>query len=749
MSDGGVRLWSENRENEDGKQEERRLGKETDKCLEVGKESGQVFYKEKVDSMKATDHKLNKRLDFGSGRVGLSKVPSQAVWSPLLFLERDGSPLAVDQVEKALGRRNVSGQKGCSGITMLKGLDHQPKHCLVNEKDMKEGRAVIFNHSEGLGDKVNHNQGKDSEVGGALSDFFGHSKIKGKRLDGKKAVKKKAVKDVRSTMPFDRCSLSLDEDTDASCSSPSFYNSSDEGSLLKFKIFGGDKFGLLTQRGPRKSGPLKEQSDFSKEFDQIYGKRMEEQKDEVKEMLIAAANDPVEKVKLIDSLCRLGVSYHFQAEIEVQLNHIFDSQRNFGDDNYYDLYTVSLLFRVLRQHGYKMSCSNFNKFKNSDGKFNEILKNDVKGMLSLYEATNLRLHEEDILEEALAFSKAQLIKYLAENSCPRLAKQISNTLEYPLHKSMPRLEALKFISFYEQEESRNETLLLFAKLDFNRSRARLMLCKITMMLSVVDDTYDSYGTLEDLQLFTDAIHRWDISALDDLPNYMKVIYSTLLNLFDELSNDLTEKERSYRISYTKDMVRFARFQLHMIPLCSYFVEAQWSQQNYVPPFNEYYRNAFISMGSFGYTASSFLGIGEEIAEKILSRPKILSVAYKIGRLKNDLSSHKCLVNNFFFICMKVGEKRVHVVCSVECYMKEYGLSMEDITQKFNLIIENAWKDINQKCLKATPISMYILPLVVNFARLVEVTYKDGDGYTHPQHLKDTISTLFIDQIPIN
>ncbi|TXG65602.1 hypothetical protein EZV62_006877 [Acer yangbiense] len=501
-------------------------------------------------------------------------------------------------------------------------------------------------------------------------------------------------------------------------------------------------------------------SDPISEFDQIYGKQIEEQKDEVKEMLIAAANDPVEKVKLIDSLCRLGVSYHFQAEIELVFYFEF----------YDDMVTKCL------------AVSNFNKFKNSDGKFNEILMNDTKGMLSLYEATHLRLHGEDILEEALAFSKAQLIKSLAENSCPRHAKQISNTLEYPLHKSMPRLEALKFISFYEQEESRNETLLLFAKLDFNRvqllhqqelshlsswwkdldmpsklpysrdrvteaylwtvmmyfepcySRARLMLCKITMILTVVDDTYDSYGTLEDLQLFTDAIQRWEISALDDLPNYMKIIYSTLLNLFDELSNDLTEKERSYRISYTKDTLK------EMVT--SYFVEAQWSQQNYVPPFNEYCRTAFISIGSFGYTASSFLGMGEEIIEKnsfewLLSRPKILSAAYKIGRLKNDLSSHK------------VGEKRTHVVCSVECYMKECDLSMKDITQKFNLIIENAWKDINQECLKATPISMYILSLVVNFARLAEVTYKDGDGFTHPQHLKDTINKLFIDQIPIS
>ncbi|KAK1584347.1 hypothetical protein Q3G72_032215 [Acer saccharum] len=89
-------------------------------------------------------------------------------------------------------------------------------------------------------------------------------------------------------------------------------------------------------------------------------------------------------------------------------------------------------------------------------------------MLSLYEASHLRLHGEEILEEALAVSKAHLIKSLAdEKSSPHLAEQIINALELPLQKSIPRLEALKFISFYEQEESRSDTLLLFAKLDFN------------------------------------------------------------------------------------------------------------------------------------------------------------------------------------------------------------------------------------------------------------------------------------------
>ncbi|TXG67920.1 hypothetical protein EZV62_009195 [Acer yangbiense] len=523
-------------------------------------------------------------------------------------------------------------------------------------------------------------------------------------------------------------------------------------------------------------------SDRISEFDQTYGRQIEELKDEVKEMLVVAANDPVEKINLINLLCRLGVSYHFQAEIELQLNHIFESQHNLGCDNDYDLYTISVLFRVLRQHGYKMSCSNFNKFKDIDGKFNEILTNDTKGMLSLYEASHLRLHGEEILEEALAFSKAHLIKSLAdEKSSPHLAEQIINALELPLQKSIPRLEALKFISFYEQEESRSDTLLLFAKLDFNwlqllhqqelshisswwkdldlpsklpyvrdrvieayfwavmiyfepyYSRARLMLTKITMLLTVVDDTNDSYGTPEELQLLIDAIHRWDISALDDLPDYMKIVYSTLLNLFDEISNGLTEKERSYRVSYTKDKVKEM--------FTAYFVESQWSHQNYVPPFDEYYRNAFLTVGSFGYTTSSFLGMGEEIVEIdtfewLLTTPKLLSASYELTRLKNDLMSHK------------FGEKREHVVCSVECYMNDYGLSMEEITEKFNLIFENAWKDINQECLKPTPVSMEILLRIVNLARLVEVTYKDGDGFTHPQHFKAMISTLFIDEIPI-
>ncbi|XVF79345.1 hypothetical protein PTKIN_Ptkin14bG0214200 [Pterospermum kingtungense] len=109
----------------------------------------------------------------------------------------------------------------------------------------------------------------------------------------------------------------------------------------------------------------------------------------------------------------------------------------------------------------------FDKFKSSDGKWKETIIEDVRGLLSLYEAANLRVHGESILEEALAFTKANL-KSLAMKSSPHLSKQIMNALDQPLNKCPPRLATRNYISFFEEEESRNETLLKFAKLDFNR-----------------------------------------------------------------------------------------------------------------------------------------------------------------------------------------------------------------------------------------------------------------------------------------
>ena len=76
-------------------------------------------------------------------------------------------------------------------------------------------------------------------------------------------------------------------------------------------------------------------------------------KQKVIKMLVGAADKPSQMLNLIDGIQRLGVSYHFETEIEAALKHIYESDRHFDD-----LYTVALFFRLLRQQGFPVSCGN-------------------------------------------------------------------------------------------------------------------------------------------------------------------------------------------------------------------------------------------------------------------------------------------------------------------------------------------------------------------------------------------------------
>lgn len=96
-------------------------------------------------------------------------------------------------------------------------------------------------------------------------------------------------------------------------------------------------------------------------------------------------------------------------------------------------------------------------------------------MLSLYEAAHLGLRGEDILDEALAFTTTHLEAAVSHDNikmASNLHKNVIHALNRPIRKGLPRLEAVFYISIYQEEDSHNKTLLNFAKLDFNRVQAQ-------------------------------------------------------------------------------------------------------------------------------------------------------------------------------------------------------------------------------------------------------------------------------------
>ncbi|KAK4771547.1 hypothetical protein SAY87_032079 [Trapa incisa] len=468
--------------------------------------------------------------------------------------------------------------------------------------------------------------------------------------------------------------------------------------------------------------------DYFLKRDTIIEEQLIEELVEVIKKKLADADD-LGKLDMIDRTQRLGIAYKFEKEIKDILLQFHDHRCSKCDpaDIGHDMSNTALLFRLLRQEGYRIPARNiFNKFKDSDGNFSQALTKDVRVLLSLYVASNFRVHGANILEEALTFSLHHLESALendhSKTLSPRLAEEAKHALKHSIHKGLTRLEAWHYIRFYEQDSSHDEVLLRLAKLDFNflqklhqkelseisriaecylwmlgvyfepeYALARNILAKIIALASIMDDTY---GTREELQLLTDAIDRWDMDALDQLPEYMQVFYRELLDTYREFEELLAKQGRSYRFKYAKQSIQHhARV---------YFKEATWFHQNHVPTIDEYMPLALETTGYGLLPISSFIGMGDVATEGafewLLSDPKIIRGAKIVCRLMDDIVSHK---------------------------------------------------DINEEMLRPTQVEIPLLMRILNLTRVMELLYKDKDRYTHAEtETKDFVAALLVDPIPL-
>ncbi|KAG2677979.1 hypothetical protein I3760_12G121600 [Carya illinoinensis] len=432
--------------------------------------------------------------------------------------------------------------------------------------------------------------------------------------------------------------------------------------------------------------------------------------EEVSRMLMAPVYKPSQKLELIDAIQRLSVSYHFKSEIDSVLQEIYKYYYYSEDEleiSSHGLYTVALYFRLLRQQSYNIPSDVFKKFKDSKGNFKESLIDDVQGILCLYEASHMRVHGEDILDEALDFTTACLEPMLNADSNPFVAAQVSRALQRPLRKCLPRLEARHYLFIYQESVNFEPQYTL----------SRRILTKITCMISIIDDAFDAYGTLEELVLFTDAVKRWDINCIDQLPQYMKLIYKALLGVYEEIEEEMSKEGRFYRVYYAKEEIKNQ--------VQAYFVEAKWFNEKHVPTFEEYMNNALVSCGYSALTAISFVGMGDIITKEafdwVFSHPRMVKAAEIINMLMDDIVS------------TDFEQQRGHVVSDIECYMKQHGVSKQE--------------DMNEELLKPTPVPMPLLVWVLNFLRVIDLLYKEEDVYTHlGRVLIEGVTSLLVDPV---
>ncbi|WCJ22052.1 Myrcene synthase chloroplastic [Euphorbia peplus] len=525
-------------------------------------------------------------------------------------------------------------------------------------------------------------------------------------------------------------------------------------------------------------------SDF---LEEKYTNRIRKLKEQVKMMLVKCKT-PLDQLELIDILQRLGLAYHFQDQILQILTTIFNNKQH--SDIYIDismkndLHATALEFRLLRQHGFDISPETFCDFQDDEGNFKSQLYEDYKGMLSLYEASFLSEEGENVLDAAEEFGYSNLRKHIQQNQEmePYYAKLINHALELPLHWRMQRLESRWFIDMYELKPGMDSDILELAKLDFNNVQAtyhadlqhvsfwwkstglaeklsfirdmlvenffwtvgemyeprfgyyRRMETKINALITTIDDIYDVYGTLEELELFTDAVQRWNVNEIERLPEYMKICFVALHNTINEIGYDVLKEHGFHIIPYLKNA---------WVDLCQAgLLEAKWYHSGYIPTLEEYVGNAWISISAPVMLVHGFFLTRDEMTVDSLkclkAYPEIVRLSSVILRLADDLGTSSDEL------------ERGDVPKSIQCYMNETGASEKEARQHIHNLIRETWKKMNKQARVHSPLlPKAFIGIAMDLDRMAQSIYQYGDGYgIQDGETKDHVMSLLVQPISV-
>nr|UIO87236.1 terpenoids synthase [Blumea balsamifera] len=474
-----------------------------------------------------------------------------------------------------------------------------------------------------------------------------------------------------------------------------------------------------------------------------------------------AMKNPLSMLELVDDLQRLGVSYHFKDEISNVLKMIYSYHYEAHNNwNTLDLNLKALGFRLLRQHGYHIPQEIFKDITDESGNIKASVQDDFVAMLNLYEASFYAVDDENIMDEAREFTRKCLKEKLEKNNIVNksIMMLISHALEHPLLFRIPRFESVWFIEAYKTRDDMIPLLLEFAVLDYNIlqgihqedlkhvskwwvglhwiknlefardsmvecfswsvganpepsfSVLRRNMTKNLTFTSVLDDVYDVYGTLDELEQFTEAVRRWDMNAAEGLPDYMRICFMGLYNTINEMAYNTFINHKSFVIPYLRKVwTEFCEANLQ---------EARWYYSGYIPTFEEYLKTSVITVAVPVIVLAAYFLEANDLSNEAFDN--VIHSSAIILRLTDDQGTSEAEL------------ARGDVPKSVQCYMNETGASRNEAIAYMKRLIINAHKTINKERMACkSPTLQIFMECATNLGRIGHVTYDHGDMFGVP------------------
>ncbi|OMO63295.1 hypothetical protein COLO4_32555 [Corchorus olitorius] len=270
-----------------------------------------------------------------------------------------------------------------------------------------------------------------------------------------------------------------------------------------------------------------------------------------------------------------------------------------------------------------------------------------------------------------------------------MAEQVEESLKMPLHWRFIWTEARNFIDIYQRDDNMNSVLLEFAKLNYN----------------ILQSVY-----IKELQ----ELAKWDdLEAIEELPEYIKLIYTALYNHASEVAHDTLDDA-------SMDILPFIRklFEGHIE---ANFQEAKWINSGHNLTADEYLQVSWITIGGLVAVNYAVVGVvGQYFMYKFLSEfmdhyfvSDLVCVPGYIARLLNDLSTTKDEI------------ERGETLNFINCYMIQEGVSEEEARDHMEGLKRKFWKKLNKYIIEYSVDAPNIAKVVVNMVRVTHRIYRGG------------------------
>ncbi|XP_059065092.1 alpha pinene synthase, chloroplastic-like [Cryptomeria japonica] len=279
----------------------------------------------------------------------------------------------------------------------------------------------------------------------------------------------------------------------------------------------------------------------------------------------SCAENAFERLVMGDKAQCLAIDRHFQNEKTQALDCVYRYWNDCAKDEYRSLGTS---IPSTEQISYVLS-----NFKGNVGQFvcpSSLSEEEKIGsILNLYRASLIAFLEENIMDEAKAFAITYLNEALEKTD---ITSHLSRKFVYAatgfvtrIKQSVHRQELQSILQWWKDSDldkvdfACHRHVEYFALacaycIDAKYSAYRHDFAKLCALATIVDDIYDTYGTIEEIKLFNEAVKKWDSSLPNSLPKNIKIAYKAFYMAINESAQATKKTQGRDMLPYSREVV---------------------------------------------------------------------------------------------------------------------------------------------------------------------------------------------------